>query len=153
MPDQPLPTYKAKAKINLRWGSEPEIATDNWYADLDDDAVPDLAVGRLTADTKEELSLIVDKILAYERTDDAGPWRRRINLVAAAGRFGPLVDTAVETVTKKFLTNGIPPGYATTVTYGSWPSAYCPDPRNFHRISLGRLNEGCLFWVYVGDAR
>ena len=153
VPPSGVPTYKAKAKINLRWGSEPEIATDNWYADLDDDDVPDLAIGRLTADSKEELSLIVEKILAYERTDDNGPWRRRINLVAAAGRFGPLVDAAVETVTKKFLTDGIPPGYATTVTYGSWPSPYCPDPRNFHRISLGRLNEGCLFWVYVGDAR
>ena len=42
-----------------RYGSEPSIASDNGYADLDDDALPELAVGRLAADTPEELSRIV----------------------------------------------------------------------------------------------
>ena len=46
-----VPTHFARAKVNIRWGSEPEIATDNWYADLDDDQLPDVAIGRLTADT------------------------------------------------------------------------------------------------------
>ena len=32
-----VPTHLAKAYVNVRWGSEPEIATDNWYADLDGD--------------------------------------------------------------------------------------------------------------------
>src|SRR5688572_26807305 len=45
-----VPTHLHKAVVNVRWGSEPQIASDNWYADLDDDHVPDLAVGRLPAD-------------------------------------------------------------------------------------------------------
>jgi hypothetical protein len=36
------------------------------------------------------------------------------------------------------------------MTYGSWRSPYCPDPRRFHETTVNRLNEGCLFWVYIG---
>lgn len=41
-----VPTHLAKAQVNIVFGSEP-IATDNWYADFDDDGVPEAAVGRL----------------------------------------------------------------------------------------------------------
>ncbi len=147
-----VPTHLAKAKVNVRWGSEPEIATDNWYADLDDDGVPDVAVGRLTADSKEELSLMVRKILDYERTGN-GFWRRQVNCIAGVGGFGPLVDSLLEMAAKKFLTEGVPSSYVTTMTYGSWRSPYCPDPRVFHRTTVERLNEGCLFWVYIGHGQ
>src|SRR5262245_21756014 len=46
-----VPTYLAKASVNVYWGSEPELATDNWFADLDDDLAPDVAIGRLAAAT------------------------------------------------------------------------------------------------------
>ena len=36
------------------------------------------------------------------------------------------------------------------MTYGSWRSPYCPDPRVFRHATLNTLNEGCLFWVYIG---
>lgn len=61
-----VPVHYERAKVNVLWGSEPEIATDNYYADLDDDAVPDIAVGRLPADNPGDLSRMVAKILAYE---------------------------------------------------------------------------------------
>src|SRR5688572_12026785 len=32
-----VPTFKLKAEVNVKFGSEPEIAADNPYADLDDD--------------------------------------------------------------------------------------------------------------------
>ena len=147
------PTQYVPAKVNIRWGSEPEIASDNWFADLNGDEVPDLAIGRLTADSPDELGLIVQKILAYERSDDYGAWRQRINLVAGLGGFGELADSVLEAATKKFVTAGIPSGYSTSVTYGSWQSPYCPDPRFFHQTALRRLNEGCLFWVYIGHGQ
>ena len=147
------PTHRAAAKVNVRWGSEPEIATDNWYADLDDDQIPDLAIGRLSADTPEQLQIIVQKILRYERTLHMGLWRRRINVVAGVGGFGALADTVLETATKKFLKDGVPPEYSLSMTYGSWRSPYCPDPRQFHQTVVDRLNEGCLFWVYIGHGQ
>lgn len=148
-----VPVHHAKAEVNTLWGSEPQIATDNWYADLDGDKMPEIAIGRLTADTPEELRQIVAKILAYERSTDFGPWRRRLNFVAGLGGFGPLVDTLIESTTRFFLTVGVPPDYQLSMTHGSWRSPYCPDPRRFHETTLRRLNEGSWFWVYIGHGR
>jgi hypothetical protein len=145
-----VPAHLAPAKVNVRFGSEPHIATDNWYADLDDDDVPELAVGRLTADTTEELREMVAKILAYETRSDMGNWRRRISFVAGMGGFGTLTDAVLEACTKQFITDGVPGCYSTTMTYANWRSPYCPHPAEFKQTILDRLNEGCLFWVYIG---
>jgi hypothetical protein len=148
-----IPTHHAAAKVNVKFGSEPEIATDNWYADLDDDQLPDVAIGRIPADSPKQVSDVVAKILAYERSVDHGLWRQRINFVAGVGGFGGLVDSMIESTTRKFLTNGIPAGYTTSMTYGSWRSPFCPDPRRFHEVSLQQHNDGCLFWVYIGHGQ
>jgi hypothetical protein len=145
-----IPVHYAKAEVNVLWGSEPHIATDNWYADLDDDQIPDVAIGRLTADTPVELTQIVDKTLAYERSAGFGTWRRRMNFVAGVGGFGPLADLVIESSVRFILSQRIPAAYAVTMTYGNWRSPYCPDPRLFRSTTLQRLSEGCLFWVYVG---
>jgi hypothetical protein len=148
-----VPTGLVSARVNIRWGSEPEIATDNGYADLDDDGLPELAIGRLPAVTPDELQAQVRKILAYETALDGGSWQRQINLVAGLGSFGSLTDSVLEMATKKFLTAGIPAAYQTSMTYANWASPYCPDPRRFRDTALGRLNEGCLFWIYLGHAQ
>ena len=145
-----VPVHLERAVVNVKWGSEPEIASDNWYADLNDDHLPDLAIGRIPADTPAEVSRIVKKILAFEQNADFGPWRQRVNLIAGVGGFSPILDTVIETATSKLLTSGIPAGYETRMTYGSWRSPYCPDPRLFHATTVERHNEGCLFWIYIG---
>jgi Peptidase family C25 len=145
-----VPTHYIKAVVNVRFGSSSEIATDNRYADLDGDRVPDIAVGRLTCDSAEELSVIVKKILDYEQSADFGPWRRKVHIVAGLGGFGPPADTVLQAAAKTLISQGIPPPYSTTLTQGSWQSPYCPDPRDFRRVALARLNEGSLFWVYIG---
>jgi Peptidase family C25 len=147
------PTFAAKAKVNVLWGSEPTIATDNSYADLDDDSLPDVAIGRLSVDSTEQLSRIVRKIIAYETASPRGSWRRRVNFVAGVGGFGAVADNVIETATKKVLTEGIPASYETSMTYGSWRSPFCPDPRHFHQTTVDRLNEGSLFWVYIGHGQ
>ncbi len=147
-----VPTYLVPARVNVRWGSEPEIATDNWFADLDDDGLPELAVGRLPADSPADLTTFVHKIVNYEQ-QSAGLWCRRINLVAGVGGFGPVTDAVLETATRSLITQGIPSEYCTSMTYASWRSPYFPDPRSFRTKTLDRLNEGCLFWVYVGHGR
>ena len=145
-----VPTFYYEAKIIKKWGPEPVIATDNPFGDLDGDGVPELAVGRLAADNVRELSQIVDKILYYERLPPSGTWRRRIHLTAGVGDFGPLADTVVETAARRFITDGIPADYRVTLTYGSWRSPYCPDPRAFRECVMREIREGCLFWGYMG---
>lgn len=148
-----VPTHHAEAVVNVQFGSEPTIATDNWYADLDDDHLPDLAVGRLTCDSAAELDRMVRKILDYEASADFGPWRRQVNFVAGLGGFGAVADTVMEAAAKSLIREGIPASYSTSMTYGSWQSPYCPDPRQFARVTMERLNEGSLFWVYIGHGQ
>ena len=99
------------------------------------------------------MSDVVAKIIAYEKSIDHGLWRQRINFVAGVGGFGGVIDSVIESTTRKFLTDGIPAGYTTCMTYGSWRSPFCPDPRKFHEVSLQQHNDGCLFWVYLGHGQ
>jgi len=147
-----VPTCLVPAKVTPRFGSELSIASDNGYADLDDDALPDVAIGRLAADTPDELARIVAKILAYERNADFGPWRRHVNLVAGLGGFGVLADTAIETAARRIIVNGVPASFTTHITYGNWRSPYCPNPLQFRQAVLESLSEGSLCWIYVGHA-
>ncbi len=148
-----VPTHHSRAVINVRYGSTSEIATDNWYADLDDDRTPELAVGRIPSDSAEELAAMVRKILAYENSRDFGAWRRQVNFVAGLGGFGPVADAVMEAAAKSLIREGVPAAYSTSMTYGSWQSPYCPDPRRFQQVTVERLNEGSLFWVYMGHGR
>lgn len=149
-----VPVHYAKARVNVMWGSEPTLATDNWYAQSDehgdDSPRPDYAVGRLTADSPAELRQMIGKIMNYERSVDFGPWRRQLNFVAGVGGFGAMADMVLESSAQYFLTQSIPANYHVSMTYGSWQSPFCPDPRRFHLTTLERLNEGSLFWVYIG---
>jgi hypothetical protein len=150
-----VPTQHVASKVGVKWGSEKALAADNFYADLDaaHDGAPDVAIGRLTADNPQQLALIVKKIIAYENSTDMGLWRRKVNFVAGVGGFGALADTIIETGAKLVITDGVPPCYATTMTYGSWQSPYCPAPSQFQQATLDRLNEGSLFWVYIGHGQ
>lgn len=145
-----VPTGYAEAKVNVLWGSEPHIATDNPYGDLTGDGVPELAVGRLSADSPEELQQIIAKTLAYERSANFGVWRRQVNVIAGVGGFGWLADSVLESAARYFLTQKVPAEYAVSMTHASWRSPFSPDPRQFHNTTMRRLNEGALFWVYIG---
>lgn len=145
-----LPTFYEKSQVVVQYGSEPTIASDNRYADLDDDGLPDLAVGRLPVDSPEELKRVVAKIIAYEQAVDQDGWRRRIHFIAGTSGMGAIADSVIESSTKKLLCEHIPPGYSTTMTYANWQSPYCPDPIEFRATTIKRFNEGGLFWVYLG---
>ncbi len=155
-PTELLPTDHVLAEVNFMFGSEMEIATDNTYADLNGDAVPELNVGRIVATDAQELERYVQRVIQYEsgRADNADggnqKWRRRINLIAGLGGFGSVTDGLIESTAKQIITDKIPASYDTSVTYGSWQSPYCPDPRLFSQTTIERFNEGCLFWIYVG---
>ena len=146
-----VPTDYVAAKVNLLFGSEPEIATDHTYVDFDQDGIQDLSIGRLPVDSIAEVEQFTERVIKYEadQSDDQ-QWRRRINLVAGVGGFGRVIDGLIEQTTKQMITDLIPAGYETKMTYGSWSSPYCPDPRQFSDSSIERFNEGCLFWVYIG---
>ena len=159
-----LPTDFVLATVNVNFGSEFDIATDNTYGDLNDDGTPELAVGRIAATDAAELDQYIDRVIAYEGDQEINEnadekvaldqsWKRRINLVAGIGGFGQVTDTLIENTTRKIITDKIPGGFKTSMTQGSWRSPYCPDPRNFSDTAVERFNEGCMFWVYLGHGQ
>ena len=56
---------------------------DEWYTRvMGGDLYPDMAVGRLTVQTATEADVVVDKIIAYDRAPELGPWQSRQVLVS-----------------------------------------------------------------------
>ncbi|MHC4937547.1 MAG: C25 family cysteine peptidase [Planctomycetota bacterium] len=145
-----VPAKIYQAKIIQKWEKDPRIFSDNFLADLDGDHIPDLAIGRIPADTPEEAKLMLGKVIAYEKNTDFSNWRRRINVVAGVGGFGAQQDAAIEQASTNFLKNNVPAGYDLHVTYANLKSAFCPPPPQVMKITSERFNEGCLFFAYIG---
>ncbi len=146
-------THRTDSVVIKKWGAEPSFASDNYYADLDDDGRPELALGRITADSPAQLAGTIAKIIAYESNPNVGTWRRRVNFIAGVGGFGVLADKILETAAKKFITDGIPSDFRTSMTQASWRSPYSPHPGKFQAQTIERMNQGCLAWIYLGHGR
>jgi hypothetical protein len=144
------PTFEIETKVKLGPFTTPTLATDLYYGDLDGDECPDLAVGRLPAKNAEELSRMLRRSIDYEQSQSFGPWRDRIHATAGVGGFGVIADTAIESVARRLLSEGIPDRFQLNMTYASLTSPYCPDPFSLTRSFIGKINDGGLFWVYIG---
>ena len=56
---------------------------DEWYTRVvGGDLFPDMAIGRLTVQTAAEADVVVDKIIAYDRAPEVGPWQSRMLLIS-----------------------------------------------------------------------
>ena len=62
--------------------------SDHVYEVIGADKIPSVYVGRLSANTDNDLKVQVDKILRYERTPPAGDWPRRATLCANSQNDG-----------------------------------------------------------------
>jgi len=145
--DRCVPTHYVTAKINTRWGSPPTIATDIPYADLDGDDLPDLVVGRIPADTPDELSRVIAKVLRYERESKDGAWQRRLDTVAGIGGFGVMADTLIEAAGRQVFMQAVPKGYE--MRHAAVKDAK-PNDSDIRTTACDRLNEGSLAWIYMG---
>jgi hypothetical protein len=125
------------------------VVSDNVFADVDGDDVPDLAVGRITADSDAEVDLVRGKVAAYEANRDLGVWDRRLSIFASTSGMGDLVDTAIEGLVYD-ITEAIPYAYDVTMTYARQSSPYVYVPEQFSSQVYRRINEGALLVAYVG---
>ncbi len=145
-----LAAWYRRSTAMVKLGGDELLATDNPYGDIDDDDRPDLAVGRIPADTAEQARQVLERSIAYEYQLDYGPWRRDVRIVAGVGGFGALADSAIEMTTSRFLTDRVPAWCNVNMTYASPNSPFCPDPFEFSKTTLQELDAGSQFWVYIG---
>ncbi|MEX2308759.1 MAG: C25 family cysteine peptidase [Pirellulales bacterium] len=142
-------TNYVSAKINTRWGSEPTIATDTPYADVDGDKVPDLAVGRIAADSVEELDAALRKILRYEQSE-SGDWQRRLNVVAGGGGFGAMTDAIVEAAGRHVIQQTVPRNYEVRHTRAHAIHSRAAPVVPIRTHVRDQFTEGSLAWIYLG---
>lgn len=145
-----VPTRYVASEVSERFGGRSRVATDHWYADLDDDGAPELAIGRWSVQSPEQLAVVIDKTLRFETDPDPEFARRRIEFVAGVGGFGAIEDKVLEGAATRLLTDLIPRQFQVGMTHASWRSVYCPGPDKYHDQVFASLNRGALFWVYMG---
>lgn len=149
-PEIAVPTFHHPSTAMVQYGGEPLLASDNAYGDLTGDHSPELAVGRIPADSAEQLQAALARVVAYEQQADFAAWRRNVHVVAGVGGFGAVADSMIEMTTRRFLSDRVPGWSLLSMTQASLGSHYCPDPLRFSDTCIGRMNEGGMFWVYIG---
>jgi hypothetical protein len=148
-----VPTFYHRAKVNVLFGADPEIASDSHYADFDGDGRVDVALGRLPVENPQQLSELVQRIISYESDYVNNASKRNVHFIAGVGGFGPLADGLIDAISRKLIGGGIPGSLNVSMTYASWQSPYCPAPNEFSAFTIDRFNEGGLFWVYMGHGQ
>ena len=63
-----VPTDYVTAKVNVKFGSEPEIATDHTYVDFDNDGIQDLSIGLLPVDSIAEIEQFCTGVIGGNET-------------------------------------------------------------------------------------
>jgi hypothetical protein len=70
--------------------------------------------------------------------------------VGVEAGFNPLVDQLIERQFTQVVATEIPAAYDVEVAFAKPSSKYCWYPPGFHANAVRMLNEGALFYVYVG---
>ncbi len=125
------------------------VISDNWYTDIDDDGIPDLAIGRLPFRESAEVALYLEKLKAYEGTYLPGEWNRRLSFFAGDPGFGEPLDSMIESMAIQIL-DRLPYTYNLNMTYGNENSDYFYVPEEFSDKVYERFNEGALAMTFIG---
>jgi hypothetical protein len=125
------------------------VISDNWYADVDGDDIPDLAIGRLPFRESAEVALYLEKLKAYEGTYLPGEWNRRLSFFAGDPGLGEGGTYLIEVIAFRII-DRLPYTYNLNMTYGYETSAYFYVPEEFSDKVYERFNEGALAMTYIG---
>jgi hypothetical protein len=137
-----VPTFVRKGEYaSDRFPCDPDLATDYLYGAV---------TGRFPADTVEELHAMAAKTVAYETTLAGGAWQKKIAFVTGEANFGSLIDDVLERQFNTVVTGKIPMAYDVETAYAKPSSKYCFYPPKFGANALRLLNDGSLFFAYVG---
>ena len=87
-------------------------SSDDWFVDFNPgsgDLLPEIPIGRLTAASAYELSIMVEKIIFYAEEPEFGTWRNRITMVAD-DEYGEYTNDEAEHIlgTEDICTNYLP---------------------------------------------
>ncbi len=126
---------------------EGDCYTDNKYADLDDDGLPDLALGRLPLRSAAEVTEYIRHAREHETQTPPGIWNRRLALYTGAANFSPEIDAMLEFLVFYALTK-VSYDFDIFGVYNNSNSDYYYTPYEDKVMDL--LNAGNLMDIYIG---
>ena len=113
-----------------------ETASDDWFVDFNNDALPELAIGRLPVRTAEELDVLVSKILGYQQ---AAPIQEAVLVADVNDTFN--YETASEEL------RGLLP--SSVVVQKISRGDFSTDAQEKNAL-IGGINQGPLLVNYLG---
>jgi len=117
-----------------------ETPNDNWFACVSgDDILPDMFIGRISAQRPQDVEAVVEKIINYEQNPTPGDWNRSALFVADDDQ------TDFET-TSQHLIALLPEGYRTQRVYAREYQA----PADPTADIVQHINGGAFLVNYVG---
>lgn len=143
-PGRTIPAYQCETWFSGICG------TDNWYAAWSDDGAPEFAIGRLPADSPDELKTMIDKIIAYETESENGAWRRKLEVVAGEARMGPEIDALLLRMFRLIFGGNMPRVFDLEVAYTGENSDYYYPSKKLNAHVIDSINKGALIFTYVG---
>ena len=120
-----------------------ETISEDWLVRLSgDDAMADLFIGRLPADSPEEAALMVNKILAYETSPNTKNWEKKLLLISdnQTQDYESAFEEMNETVASL-----VPSGFSSPIR--GYLGDYCPQPET---CSAAPLNADLRGWINTG---
>ena len=117
-----------------------ETPNDNWFVCVSgDDILPDMFIGRISAQRSEDVDAIVEKIINYEQNPSLGDWKQSTLFVADDDQ------TDFETISQHLIAL-LPEGHRAQRVYARGYQA----PSDPTADIVGRVNDGALLVNYVG---
>ena len=121
-----------------------EAAADMRYGDINGDLLPDVSVGRVTANTLAEANVAVDKVVHYDETVRIAAWQQEALFIADnpddAGDFPTLSDQIIAAYLPKDL----------KVTRAYLPSSASADVAAIKKTISDTLQSGVWLVQYTG---
>jgi hypothetical protein len=143
----------AKRQPLYRWRAiQPkEFASDAAWGDLDGNLVPDVAVGRIPARSREDVALAVEKTLAYEGRK-LTPRDLKLNMWAGSPGYGELIDSASTTMLLGMLQTKAPPWLSPWLISADPRHPLCSWPPDQAALFTAQVRQGSLANVLMGHA-
>jgi len=127
--------------------SDADPMIDDWFVQLETPTRLDMALGRIPANTADELRAYAAKLADYGSGQSAGAWRNRLLFVADDEHGENNEVTGFEMThsqdTEELITTHIPPAFETERLYSfEYPSVYNPSVRVMEKpLAEARLVE------------
>lgn len=132
------------AECDNDWG---DCLTDNRYADVDGDMLPDVALGRATVHDADSSAAFTAKMRAWDEWYETGEFNKRVAMYVGEAGFTPEIDALLEIAMFDGL-KAVPYEFDIVGTWDNSTSAYYYEP--FEEKVIDLFNDGSLMAVYVG---